>query len=148
MATDNDRNRREAYKLGPFALGSGGPNQALATCESFAIPRGAKLELQGIVYRDGSPVDYTLAPNDAPAGTFQLWISGDDSLPYSRVTNAETSDGMLLFSLTGDNAAKNAVANFEDVPGVRGKILFVRTATGSAGANARALFIISRDPVL
>lgn len=139
---DTDRNIRNAIQIGPFHLGSGGPNQVLASAESFAIPKDSKIEVFGYVYDNAGGIN--AAPTDAPAGTFAIYAAPSDNQPYTRVTAADVSDGTLQFSLTGNNQLINAVANFEDFPGVRGKIIFTRTATGSAGANARAVFYIAR----
>jgi len=135
-------NERSSIRIGPFHLGSGGPNQALASAESFSIPSSGQLTVQCVVY--DSTGGKTAAPTDAPAGTFQLWISGDDKEPFTRVTEADGAEGLGRFSLTGNNVLLNALVNFENVPGVRAKLLFVRTAGGAAGANARCQFLISR----
>lgn len=139
---NSDPTLRKSVRVAAFHLGASGPNQSVAAAESFAIPPGEKIEIYGYVYDAAGGIN--AAPTDAPAGTFALYTAPSDDVPYTRCTEADIAEGMLKFSLTGNNQLVNACANFEDCPGVRGKIVFTRTAGGSAGANARAAFYIVR----
>jgi len=130
---------RNSKTIGPFLLGAGGPNQSVAAAASFEIPADGKLWVQALI--DGGAV--ATPPSDAPAGTWQLWLSSVDvTANFARFPLAETGDFSLAgLAPTGNNALLSAMASFVDVPAGFGRLIYVRT---SGGAASRATLYVPR----
>jgi hypothetical protein len=128
---------RTTKRIGPLSLASGAAGQTLDTATEFEIPEDGNFWVQCVI--DGG--SYTTAPADTPVGAWQLWLQGDESVPYARYTAAETGTNSLAGLAPSGNTLVNAIANFERMPARKGKIVYGRT---SGGAAARATLIIGK----
>lgn len=128
---------RTTQRIGPFTLGSGGANQSEATATAFEIPEDGNFWVQIII--DGGT--YQTAPTDTPVGSWQFWLQSDETVPYARYTAAETGSNSLAGVVPAANTLVNGYANFERMPGRKGKIVYARTSGGTA---SRATIIVGR----
>lgn len=127
---------RRSIKVGPFALGAGGPHQSLAEAIAFVVEERGSLSIHCVI--DGGSDG--VAPVDKPVGTWRLYFAGDERAPYIRCVAAENGKLSLADIAPNDNAYVNAFANFTNIPLARAKLHYQRSSGGTA---ARATLYIT-----